>query len=54
LNGAEIARRETYKEGSIPTQTIRSDIEFSYERAETLAGTVGIKVWIYKGDIFKK
>ena len=54
LNGAEIARRETYKEGSIPTQTIRADVDFAYERAETPAGTVGLKVWIYKGDVYKK
>lgn len=54
LNGAEIARRETFKEGTIPRQTIRSDIDYATERAETLAGTVGIKVWIYKGDVFKK
>ncbi len=54
LNGAEIARRETFKDGSIPTQTIRADVEFAYERAETTAGTVGLKVWIYKGDVFKK
>jgi small subunit ribosomal protein S3 len=54
LNGAEIARRETFKEGSIPTQTIRADVDLAYERAETLAGTVGLKVWIYKGDVFKK
>lgn len=54
LNGAEIARRETYKDGSIPTQTIRADVEFAYERAETPAGTVGLKVWVYKGDVFKK
>lgn len=54
LNGAEIARRETYKEGSIPTQTIRADVDFAYERAETPAGTVGLKVWIYKGEVFKK
>ena len=54
LNGAEIARRETFKEGSIPLMTVRSDIDYATERAETLAGTVGIKVWIYKGDIFKK
>jgi len=53
LNGAEIARRETYKEGSIPTQTIRADVDFAYERAETPAGTVGLKVWIYKGDVYK-
>ncbi len=54
LNGAEIARRETYKDGSIPTQTIRADVDFAYERAETPAGTIGLKVWIYKGDVFKK
>ena len=54
LNGAEIARRETFKEGSIPTQTIRADVDLAYERAETLAGTIGLKVWIYKGDVFKK
>jgi small subunit ribosomal protein S3 len=54
LNGAEIARRETYKDGSIPTQTIRADVDFAYERAETPSGTVGLKVWIYKGDVYKK
>jgi small subunit ribosomal protein S3 len=54
LNGAEIARRETYKDGSIPTQTIRADVDFAYERAETPAGTIGLKIWIYKGDVFKK
>lgn len=54
LNGAEIARRETFKDGSIPSQTIRADVDFAYERAETTAGTLGLKVWIYKGDVFKK
>lgn len=54
LNGAEIARRETFKDGSIPSQTIRADVEFAYERAETPSGTIGLKVWIYKGDVFKK
>ena len=53
LNGADIARRETYKEGNIPTQTLRSDIDYTTERAETMYGTLGIKVWIYKGDIYK-
>lgn len=53
LNGAEIARRETFKDGSIPSQTIRADVDFSYERAETPSGTLGLKVWIYKGDVFK-
>lgn len=54
VNGAEIARRETYKEGSIPSLTIRSDIDYTTERAETATGTLGLKVWIYKGDVFKK
>lgn len=54
INGAEIARTETYKDGSIPSLTIRSDIDYAIERAETLAGTIGLKVWIYKGDVFKK
>ena len=54
LNGAEIARKETFKEGNIPTQTIRSDIDYSTVRAETVYGTIGLKVWIYKGDVYKK
>jgi len=54
LNGAEIARKETFKEGNIPTQTIRSDIDYTTMRAETVYGTLGLKVWIYKWDIYKK
>lgn len=54
LNGAEIARKETFKEGNIPTQTIRSNIDYTTVRAETIYGTIGIKVWIYKGDVYKK
>jgi len=54
LNGAEIARKETFKDGNIPTQTIRSDIDYVSTRAETVYGTLGLKVWIYKGDVFKK
>nr|MDD3720081.1 30S ribosomal protein S3 [Candidatus Gracilibacteria bacterium] len=54
LNGAEIARNETFKEGNIPLQSIRADIDYSTARAETVYGTIGLKVWIYKGDIFKK
>ncbi|ATU05598.1 30S ribosomal protein S3 [Candidatus Gracilibacteria bacterium HOT-871] len=54
LNGAEIARKEMFKEGNIPTQTIRADIDYVSTRAETVYGTIGLKVWIYKGDIFKK
>lgn len=54
LNGAEIARKETFKEGNIPLQTVRSNIDYCVERAETIYGTIGLKVWIYKGDVFKK
>jgi len=54
LNWVEIARRETFKDGNIPTQTIRADIDYVTERAETVYGTIGIKVWIYKGQVFKK
>ncbi|MDD2516309.1 MAG: 30S ribosomal protein S3 [Candidatus Gracilibacteria bacterium] len=54
LNGVDIARSEVYKEGNIPSQTIRSDIDYTTERADTIYGVIGVKVWIYKGDIFKK
>ncbi|MDQ7010139.1 MAG: 30S ribosomal protein S3 [Candidatus Gracilibacteria bacterium] len=54
LNGAEIARKETFREGNVPTQTIRSDIDYCTVRAETVYGTLGLKVWIYKGDVYKK
>ena len=54
LNWAEIARKEMFKEGNIPTQTIRADIDYVSTRAETVYWTIGLKVWIYKGDIFKK
>ena len=54
LNGAEIARKETFKEWNIPLQTIRSDIDYVATRAETVYWTIGLKVWIYKWDIYKK
>ncbi len=54
LNGTEIARKETFKEGNIPTQTMRSNIDYATIRAETVYGTIGLKIWIYKGDIYKK
>jgi small subunit ribosomal protein S3 len=50
LGGAEIARREWYKEGIIPLQTLRSDIDFAYGRAETTYGSIGVKVWINRGE----
>lgn len=54
LNWAEIARKEMFKDWNIPTQTIRADIDYVSTRAETIYGTIGLKVWIYKGDVFKK
>jgi small subunit ribosomal protein S3 len=50
LGGAEIARTEWYRDGSVPLQTLRSDIDYSTGRAETTYGSIGIKVWIAKGD----
>ncbi len=54
LNWAEIARKETFKECNIPTQTVRADIDYTTARAETVYWTIWIKVWIYKWDVFKK
>lgn len=51
LGGAEIARREWYKEGVIPLQTLKADIDFAYGRAETTYGSIGVKVWINHGEI---
>lgn len=53
LAGAEIARDEYYKEGRIPLHTLRSDIDFAVAEAYTAYGICGIKVWVYKGDVFK-
>ena len=50
LGGAEIARTEWYKEGSIPLHTIRADIDYATARSETTYGTIGVKVWIYLGE----
>jgi small subunit ribosomal protein S3 len=54
LNGAEIARTETFTEGKIPLHTIRADIDYSRGAAHTIYGLVGVKVWIYRGEIFSK
>lgn len=51
LNGAEIARTEHYHEGTIPLQTIRADIDYGVTEAKTTYGRIGIKVWIYKGEV---
>ena len=51
LGGADIARAEFYSEGTIPLQTLRSDIDYGFAEANTTYGKVGVKVWIYKGEI---
>ena len=51
LNGAEIARTEWYREGNIPLQTLRADVEYGFAEAKTTYGRIGVKVWIYKGEI---
>jgi len=51
LGGAEIARNEHYHEGSIPLQTLRADIDYGFAEANTTYGKVGVKVWIYKGEV---
>lgn len=51
LDGAEIARSEQYREGSIPLQTLRADIDYGVATAKTTFGAIGVKVWIYKGEI---
>ena len=54
LGGAEIARKETLKKGALPLQTLRADIDYGTATAYTTYGTIGIKVWIYKGEVFQK
>ncbi len=51
LNGAEIARREWYREGRVPLHTLRADIDYGVAEAETTYGIIGVKVWIFKGEI---
>ncbi|HIH2763155.1 MAG TPA: 30S ribosomal protein S3 [Candidatus Azoamicus sp.] len=51
LGGAEIARREWYKEGRIPLHTFKADIDYGFSEAKTTYGLIGVKVWIYKGDV---
>ncbi len=54
IDGAEIARRETLLKGSLPLQTLRANIDYGEATAFTSYGTVGIKVWVYKGEVFEK
>jgi small subunit ribosomal protein S3 len=53
LGGAEIARTEWYREGRVPLHTLRADIDFGYAKAQTAYGVIGIKVWIFKGEIIE-
>ena len=54
LGGAEIARTEHYHEGTIPLQTLRADIDYGFWEANTTYGKIGVKVWIYKGEVFQE
>ena len=54
LDGAEIARSESYHDGSIPLQTLRADIDYAEAEASTTFGKIGIKVWVYKGEVIPK
>jgi small subunit ribosomal protein S3 len=54
LNGAEIARSETFFSGKIPLHTLRADIDYNRGAARTIYGAVGVKVWIYRGEVFEK
>ena len=54
LAGAEIARSEQIKRGSIPLQTFRADVDFAREKAHMSYGDIGIKVWIYRGEVFSE
>lgn len=52
LNGAEIARSESYREGRVPLHTLRADIDYGTANSNTTYGVIGVKVWIFKGEVF--
>lgn len=54
LNGAEIARSEWYREGRVPLHTLRADIDYGFVEANTTYGIIGVKVWIFKGEVFDR
>ena len=54
LNGAEIARSEWYHEGRVPLHTLRADIDYGFAEAKTTYGIIGVKVWIFKGEVFDR
>jgi len=51
LNGAEIARSEWYREGRVPLHTLRADVDYGFAEAHTTYGVIGVKVWVFKGEI---
>jgi small subunit ribosomal protein S3 len=51
LDGSEMARQETHREGRVPLHTLRADIDYAFETARTTYGIIGVKVWIYRGDL---
>ena len=54
LGGADMARKEGYTEGTIPLHTLRADVDYATSEADTTFGKIGVKVWIYKGEILSK
>jgi small subunit ribosomal protein S3 len=54
LNGADMARNEQYKQGRIPLHTLRADVDYALSEALTVYGLIGIKVWVFRGEIFGK
>ena len=54
LNGAEIARTEWYREGRVPLHTLRADIDYGVTEANTTYGVIGVKVWVFKGEILDR
>ena len=53
VGGAEIARSESYHEGTIPLQTLRADIDYGFAEAKTTYGRIGVKVWLYNGEVLR-
>ena len=51
LNGAEIARTEWYREGRVPLHTLRADVDYGFAEAHTTYGVIGVKVWVFKGEV---
>ncbi len=54
LGGAEMSRTESYKEGKIPLHTLRADVDYAFTEAKTTYGVIGVKVWVYKGEVLKE